>query len=107
MGGVLGLFPFLNGLNLLGVHLDSFVADYESEVFCFFLQELTLAEFGIQLILSEDFQNFSKVLQVLFDVTTVDENIIQVDEHAHIQFLSEDIIHQSLEGYWGIDETEV
>ena len=55
LGGVLGLFPFLNGLDLLGIYLDFFVADYESKVFCFFLQELALAELGIQLVLSEDF----------------------------------------------------
>ena len=50
-----GLFSFLNGLDLLRVHLDSFIADYEFEVFCFFFQELIFAEFGIQLVLPENF----------------------------------------------------
>jgi len=58
--------------------------------------------FCIQSCFLESLQYLFDVALVLCDIIRVDQDVIQVDYHAHIQEVGEHVIHKALEGSWSI-----
>jgi len=42
------------------------------------------------------------MLPVLRDVIRVDQDVVQVDYHAHIQEIGEQVVHEALECGWSV-----
>jgi len=64
--------------------------------------EFTFFCLCVQSHFSELFQYLFDVAPVLHDIIGVDQDIVQVDYHTHIQEVGEHIIHEALEGSWSI-----
>ena len=64
--------------------------------------ELTFFCFRVQSRFLESIQHFFDVTPMLRDVVGVDQDVIQVDYYAHIQEVGEHIVHEALEGGWGV-----
>jgi hypothetical protein len=59
-----------------------------------FLQpECTLAELGIELMVSESLQNHSKMLRVLFFIFRIDQDVVNVDHDKLVQLQHEYGVH--------------
>ena len=56
--------------------------------------------------LSKQIKNFYKVLFVLLNIFTKDQNIIQVNQNTLVQQLKKDIIHCPLEGGRGVTQSK-
>jgi len=64
--------------------------------------ELTFFCFRVQSRFLESIQHFFDVTPMLRDVVGVDQDVVQVDYYAHIQEVGEHIVHEALEGGWGV-----
>ena len=55
-------------------------------------------------MLLESLEYFTDMLGVLFQVLGVDEDVIEIDDHEHVEEIGEDVIHEVLEHCWHICE---
>ena len=82
MGHRAGYRPILDRGHLGRIGLDSILTDDMSQEQSFGLEEGTLLHFSLELVLSEDFQNFTQMHKMLFRRPTVNEDVIKVYHHT-------------------------
>ena len=68
--------------------------------------EVTLSDVGVELVGAEDGEDGSKVLFMFFDNLGVDQQVVEVNDDGGVEVLAEDLVHEALEGGWGIGETK-
>ena len=103
---VLGLRPLGDGLDLVRLHADAFCAHDMTEERDAALKELTLAELGVQLVLSQDLQHLAHVLRVFVARLAEHEDVIEEHDHKLVEQRAEQILHQVHERGRRIGETE-
>ena len=68
--------------------------------------EVTLPDVGVELVGAEDGEDGGKVLFMFFDSLGVDQQVVEVNDDGGVEVLAEDLVHEALEGGWGIGETK-
>jgi len=58
----------------------------------------SLLQFGEELVLPEASEDFADMFPVFFRVLGKDEDVVEVYYYEHIQAVSKDSVHQTLEG---------
>jgi len=67
--------------------------------------EQTLFGLGMQVILTQTFQDVSDVDLMIFQGIGEDEDVVEVDHYKDISHVSEDVIHEGLERSGSIGES--
>src|SRR6184192_827628 len=77
-----------------------------AQVFDRFLKEFAFGHVSIHLVLAEDFEDLADVVDVLLVISAIDQDIIDIYDHADVQQGFQDVLNQRLKGSWGIRESE-
>ena len=80
-----GLGPGLDSFNLLGVCGDALGGNDVAQVFDRFLEELAFGDLAIEFMLSQEFKDLVKVLLMFEVILTINQDIINVDDHKFIK----------------------
>lgn len=92
----------LDYLNLLQLYLNALSGYQVAQVRCFFLEEATLRDLSIQLVLLQLLEDLVNVADVLLARFRVDQDVIQVDYVGNVNKTSQCAINIRLERYQGI-----
>src|SRR6516225_485240 len=76
--------PLEDRLHFFLHHVQTAVIDYMAEKLDARLEQLTLAGFGVQLTLAQEFQYFSYVSAMVRDVVAVHPDVINEHQHASV-----------------------
>ncbi|GBG72579.1 hypothetical protein CBR_g12150 [Chara braunii] len=119
-----GLFEEVEGVLVAVVPIEELVLAYEfvkwvrdvgeaaDEGTVFYVRgsKGAFAELGVKFLLSEDGEDFAKVLKVRLEGGAIDKGIIKVDGDTYFEEVDEDVIHDGLEcgrGVGGVGWVEV
>ena len=73
-----------------------------SKIFNLFLEEVALLFLGKKVVFPEDVKGLVQMLGMCFKVSAVHQDVIDIYEDEYSNMFTEYIIHQGLEGCWGI-----
>jgi hypothetical protein len=68
--------------------------------------ESAFVGFSIKSIFAESSEHLSDMFAVKFFIVRVDEDVVKVGDHANIEHVGEDVIHESLKSSWRIGESK-
>jgi hypothetical protein len=86
--------PIKYFLNLAWVNCDPLSRDDMSKERNFLQSEITLAEFGIELMVLKSLQNNTEILHMLFFALGIDQDIVNEDNDKLVQLRHEHGVHQ-------------
>ena len=98
-------WPLHDCCNLCRIHADAMLGDQEADEGHLRLVELTLLNFGIQLVFAQDCQDAADVRHVLRQVLRVDDDIIEDADADEIQVFPKDVMDEALEHRWSVGDT--
>jgi hypothetical protein len=98
--------PFLYSCDFGSIHFCTAGRYDESQVFYFLPMEFTFLWFQMKAGFRQCFQDFKDMVQVIIQVVTVDDDVVEVCSNKDIQVGSENIIDEVLETSWGIGQAE-
>jgi hypothetical protein len=93
-------------LNIVWVNCNTLTRDDISKKRNFLQPESTLAEFGIELMVSRSLQNNSKMSHMLFFTLGIDQDIVNEDHDKLVQLRHEYGVHQVHEMCRSIGESK-
>ncbi len=106
MGNLSWCWPFIHCLDLVVHHAHSVATDDVTEEFDLITKQLALALLRVQLLVTEDLHYLAHVFDVLGQGSTVDENIIEEDDHELVEVIAERLMHEMHERRRCIREAE-
>ena len=85
---VLGNGPVLDCLDLLWVHCNAFGGDDMAKVLHRFLEKFAFGYLAIHLMFPEEFEDLSHMVTMFFFISTVNKDVINVDNDKLIKMKS-------------------
>ena len=89
--------PDADSVSLGSVHGDAGGSDHKAQEFDPLSMEQTLFRLGVQIVLTQMFQDASDMDLMIFQGIGEDEDIVEVDHYEDVSHVSEDVIHEGLE----------
>src|SRR3954462_7971887 len=77
-----------------------------TQVFDRFFKEFAFGHVSIHLVFAKDFENLADVMDMLLVISAIDQDIIDVYDHADVQQGFQDVLNQRLKGSWGVRESK-
>src|SRR5467141_3555932 len=96
--------PFLDNLDLVRGHGETFRRQHVSEVFAGSDMELAFVCTGKKSVSAESLEYFPNMSFVLGNVVGIDEDVVQIDDDYDVNHIPEDVVHKSLKSCWCISK---
>ena len=99
-------WPILYHLNLVGGHGETLRGKDVTKVLGAVRMELTLFRLGVEAVLPESPENLLNVLAMVGNVIGEYGDVIQIDNDTDVEEITEDVVHETLEGRRGVGQPE-
>jgi hypothetical protein len=90
----LGWLPIHDLLHFARIHGDTLFGNSVTQTLHTIQPELTFGEFGIEFVISQSLQDYTKMLRMLGFAFGIDQNIIDEDHYELVQLIHEDRVHK-------------